>query len=93
MGGFHGAEVCDLIGLFILSKLKHIIPNSGLYRDDGLALIKLNRGGREMEKEIKPRLSAVFNNEGLKITIEPASQVTDYLDVKFNLSNHTHALT
>ena len=25
MGGFHGAEICDLIGLFILSKLKEIL--------------------------------------------------------------------
>ena len=43
-----------------------------------------------MEKEIKPRLNAVFNNEGLKIVIEPASQVTDYLDTKLNLERHTH---
>ena len=62
----------------------------GLYRNDGLALIKLNRGSRETEKEIKPRLNPVFNNQGLEITIEPASQVTDYLDVKFNLDKHTH---
>ena len=26
----------------------------------------------------------------MNITVEPASQVTDYLDVKFNLENHTH---
>ena len=38
MGGFHGAEICELVGLHILSKLKHILPNVGLYRDDGLAV-------------------------------------------------------
>ena len=53
-------------------------------------MIKLNRGGRELEKEIKPRLNAIFNKVGLKITIEPATQVTDYLDVKLNLDKHTH---
>ena len=62
----------------------------GLYRDDTLALIKLNQDGRKTEKEIKPRLNAVFNNKGLKISIEPASQVTDYLDIKFNLDKHKH---
>ena len=41
MGSFHGAEVCDLVGLHILSKLSSILPreNVGLYRDDGLAII------------------------------------------------------
>ena len=33
---------------------------------------------------------AILNSENLNITVEPASQVTDYLDVKFNLENHTH---
>ena len=96
MGSYDGAEICELVGLYLLHMLTSgedpifEIEKVGLYRDDGLAVIKLNRGGRDMEKEIKPRLNAVFNNEGLKITIEPASQVTDYLDVKFNLDRHTH---
>ena len=39
MGGFHGAEVCEIVGLYLLSQLTEIIPKSqiGLYRDDGLA--------------------------------------------------------
>ena len=47
MGGFHGAEICDLIGLFILSKLKDITPQIGLYRDDGLAIS--SGTGRQIE--------------------------------------------
>ena len=62
----------------------------GLYRDDGLAIIKINQGGRTSERLIKPKLNAVFNEEDLKITVDPASQVIDYLDVKFNLNKHTH---
>ena len=40
MGGYHGAEICDLVGLFLLSQLVDIIPSPhiGLYRDDGLAV-------------------------------------------------------
>ena len=64
--------------------------NVGIYRDDGLALIKLSEGGRITEKEIKPKLNALFNSEGLEITVDPASQLTDYFEVKFNLNNHTH---
>ena len=42
MGGKHGAEVCELIGLYILQELKSILPNLviGLYRDDGLIAIE-----------------------------------------------------
>ena len=50
----------------------------------------MNKSGRTAERLIKPRLNKVFNEEGLKITIEPATQVTDYLDVKLNLSTHSH---
>ena len=42
MGCFDGAEVCELVGSFILNKLKNVFQNNifGFYRDDGLAVIK-----------------------------------------------------
>ena len=42
MGSFDGAEICNLVGLFILNKLAAKFGNEsvGLYRDDGLALLK-----------------------------------------------------
>ena len=40
MGSWDGAEVCDLIGLYSLSKCQHLGLNVGLYRDDGLAECK-----------------------------------------------------
>ena len=36
MGGFHGAEICELVGLYLLSQLT--LSSIGLYRDDGLAV-------------------------------------------------------
>ena len=35
MGSYHGAEVCDLVGLHILSQLKSTVPKGvfGLYRE------------------------------------------------------------
>ena len=29
MGGYHGAEVCDLVGLYLLSELIKILPKEG----------------------------------------------------------------
>ena len=42
VGCFDGAEVCELVGTFILNKLKNVFQNNtfGLYGDDGLAVIK-----------------------------------------------------
>jgi hypothetical protein len=42
MGSFDGAEVCELIGLFILNSLakKYGKDRVGLYRDDGLILLR-----------------------------------------------------
>ena len=51
MGAYDGTEVFELIGMFMLSLLcKHINKNHiGLYRDDGLAILK-NTSGPEAEK-------------------------------------------
>ena len=39
MGSFDGAEICEVVGLYIHSKLEKILPKSnfGLHRGDGLA--------------------------------------------------------
>ena len=42
MGSFDGAEICELVGLLILNHLRTRFGkgNIGLYRNDGLAIIK-----------------------------------------------------
>ena len=51
MGSYDGGEVCELIGVFMLSLIGNIYNrnNIGLYRDDGLAVFK-NTNGLESEK-------------------------------------------
>ena len=41
MGSYDGAEICELVGLYILSFLGTVcgIKNEGLYRDDGLTCL------------------------------------------------------
>jgi hypothetical protein len=43
MGSYDGAELCELVGLFILKEIsdKFGKENVGLYRDDGLMLLLL----------------------------------------------------
>ena len=48
MGSFDGAETCELVGLYLLSKLPpEYSTDVGLYRDDGLAA--LDKSPKEIE--------------------------------------------
>ena len=41
MGGYAGAEKCDLVRLYLLSLIEHLDMDVGLFRDDGLAVSRL----------------------------------------------------
>ena len=84
MGSFDGAETCELVGLYLLSKLSHIIPTSkiGLYRDDGLLLVG-KPNNRQMDR-IRKKVHKIFNKEGLKITVENLCKVVNFLDITLN---------
>ena len=84
MGSADGAETCELIGTFLLNQLNRIIPKHeiGIYRDDGLAIVRKNP--KEAER-IKTELFRKFNEYGLEITAEANATKVDYLDVKFDI--------
>ena len=86
MGSYDGAEICELVGLYLLEELTNIIPKEsvGLYRDDGLAILP-NTSGPETER-LKKKIRKLFKNNKLKITIEANMHQTDFLDVTFNAS-------
>ena len=83
MGSFDGAEICELVGLYLLDKLSSLIgrKNVGLYRDDGLAAINSSSG--PVLDKMRKNIIALFKNEGLSITIETNLFEMDFLDVAF----------
>ena len=86
MGSFDGAEVCELVGLYLLSKIADVIGSNGsvgLYRDDGLAAIRCT-SGRVLDR-IRKDVTEVFKRENLSITCTTNLIVTDFLDATFNL--------
>ena len=89
MGSYDGAEICELVGLFILERLGETFghENIGLYRDDGLAALK-NVNGKQADKSRKA-LIEIFNSFGLKITVQTNQKVVNFLDITFNLHNGT----
>ena len=87
MGSFDGAEICELVGLYLLHKLSKILDRNdvGLYRDGGLAAIN-NSNGPLMDS-LRKKVIALFKEENLNITIDTNLDETDFLDVTFNLNN------
>ena len=54
MGSYDGAELCELVGIYILHELskRYGLEISGLYRDDGLQCNKSARIIERMKKDI-----------------------------------------
>ena len=88
---YDGAEICELVGIYIQSKLAKLIDkkNLGLYRDDGLILLK-NTKGREVD-QIRKKVIKIFKDVGFKIEIKTNLKIVDFLDVTMNLSNGTYS--
>ena len=87
---FEGAEVCKLVGTYILNQLKESFQDHsvGLYRDDSLAVVQ-GLSGPEI-KRIKKRVIKTFKDCGLKITIKGNLKIVNFLDVTFNLHKSTY---
>ena len=92
MGSYDGAEVCELVGIYLLSLLANIIDknNSDLYRDNGLIFLR-NVNGQKMDR-VRKNVIKIFNKVGFKIEIQTHLKIVNFLDVTFNLANGTYRL-
>ena len=80
MGPYDGAEICELVGLFMLNL---VVPLSakkvGLYMDDGLAILE-NAPGLNLEC-VKKKMIKLFQQYGLNISVDTNLAQTDFLEV------------
>ena len=88
MGSYHGAELCELLGLYILDQIKDVfrVGHYGLYRDDGLAVIEAHSNLKYIEQEIQ----GIMERIGFGITIESGLVRTEFLDVFLDLKRNTY---
>ena len=87
MGSFDGAELCELVGLYILHILgpKYAKHTIGLYRDDGLACFGSTSGPQA--DRIKKDFIKIFKEDfNLSITCETNLKAVNFLDVTPNLT-------
>ena len=86
MGSFDGAELCELVGVYILLILgeKYGKPRIGLYPNDGLACFGYT--SRPQADRIRKKFIKIFKNFNLSITCETNLKAINFLDVTLNLT-------
>ena len=79
---YDGAEICELVGCYILNQLSTVIRKElvGLYRDDGLGIMK-NMAAQEIERKRKQMIK-IFKDCGSNITIKTNLTSVDFLDIR-----------
>ena len=84
-GRYDGAEVCQLVGLYLLNLLTNDFGknNIGLYRDDSVSCSQ-NTSGSDSGR-IKKKTCKIFKENGLNVTEECNLAIIDFLDVTFGL--------
>ena len=79
MGAYHGAQVCELVGLFLMSKLDSIKDLClVIYRDDVLGA---TRATSRQQERMRQKIVKVFSDHGLSITIFINLKAVNFLDV------------
>ena len=93
MGCYDGAEICELVGIYIQNKLCKLMNKKdfGLYRDDGLGILR-NTSGPEADRKRKSIIK-IFKECGLCITCKVNKKIVDLLDFQFNLTSKPTNLT
>ena len=92
MGCFHGTDVCELVGSYILKQLSQLFEHHsvGLRISDSLTILK-GLSGPDAER-VKKKPIILFNNCGLKIIIKANLHVLNFLDITLDLRNNTYEL-
>ena len=90
MRSFHDAEVCELVGIYILCLLAKLInkKDCGLHRDDGLLILR-NVNGQQINR-MRKSIIKIFKDIGFAIDVETNLKLVDFLDITFNLNNGTY---
>ena len=84
-GSFDGAEICELGGIYILSLLSNKLDKktTGLYRDDGLVLLR--NTSKQKTDPIQRDIIEIFKNSGFKIEMKTNLRIIDFVNETFSL--------
>jgi hypothetical protein len=90
MGSYDDAEICELIGIFILHNLSQVVTKEdiGLYRNDRLMVLR--NSTKRRADILRKDIMKVFKNIGFDIDIVANMKAVDFLDVTFDLPSGTY---
>ena len=90
MGSYDGAEIWELLNIYILSYLTIFVGKNdvGLYRDDGLTILRELNG--QQTGRIRKRIIETFKSFGFKIEIMANLPEINFLDATFDLRTNTY---
>ena len=87
-GSYDGAETCEIVGLYILSKLVKLQNiEIGLYRDDGLVV---SRSSKRQVEVLKKKIQAIFNDMSLEVRIDANLKSVNFLDISMDLETNIY---
>ena len=88
MRAYDGAKLFELAGTYVFfpTSERYNKKYFGLYRDDGLRVVK-NKSGPETEK-IKRNMHKIFEGNKLDIIIQCNMKIVNYLNVSLNSTCH-----
>ena len=75
MGSFHGAKVCDLVGLYIPNKLRNVFSNLGVFRDVGLDVFGIAK--HVVYERTRKGVFGIVSITDFKITLDLSNRVTN----------------
>ena len=86
-GSYLGAELCELVDLFVLGGLRDIFGpgNVELYRGKCMAVLP-NCSAFKVDR-LKKQTQTYLKSLGLRITVESQLMITGFLDVELNLND------
>ena len=94
MSSYDITEICELAGIYTLSKLENVTSKDdvGLYRDDGLILLReFNQQQTDKIRKNIRVFTKVFTTIGFQIKTETSNlHKVNFLDVTFNLRSEKY---
>ena len=87
MGSYDGAESSDIVGLYLLSRVKDLNVSFGCFRDDWLGFSRLTPRQTDI---VKKKVQKIFEENGLKIEISVNKNIVDFLDITLNMKMETY---
>ena len=90
MGSLDGTEMCELVGLYIVSLPQKRVnkKDNGLHRNDGL-VVSRNANGRTIDL-CRKDITSIFETLGFNINIQTNLKIVNFSDVTFSLENGTY---